>query len=158
VQYRERTQHYTSRLSALDRAISAAVATIPPQHRKLLTYHDSFAYFAPRYGLTVIGAIEPASFAEPSPREVTRVIRQLKQEKVPAVFGSEVFPSKVLNQIGREAGVRFVDTLRDDDLPGAPGSPEHSYIGMMLEDVRTMVNALGGHAEALQGIDPADMP
>jgi ABC-type Zn uptake system ZnuABC Zn-binding protein ZnuA len=157
-QYRERTQQYTDRLAALDRAIAAAVATIPPPNRKLLTYHDSFAYFAPRYGLTVIGAIEPASFSEPSPREVTRVIRQLKQEKVPAIFGSEVFPSKVLDQIGREAGVRFVDTLRDDDLPGTLGSPEHSYIGMMLEDVRTMVTALGGNAEAVQGIDPADTP
>jgi ABC-type Zn uptake system ZnuABC Zn-binding protein ZnuA len=157
-QYRERTQTYTARLTALDRAIAAAVATIPPQNRRLLTYHDSFAYFAPRYGLTVIGAIEPASFAEPSPREVARVIRQLKQEKVPAIFGSEVFPSKVLNQIGREAGVWFVDTLRDDDLPGTPGSPGHSYIGMMLEDVRTMVTALGGQPEALQGIDPVDIP
>jgi manganese/iron transport system substrate-binding protein len=134
------------------------VATIPPQNRKLLTYHDSFAYFAPRYGMIVIRAIEPASFSEPSPRELTRVIRQLKREKVPAIFGSEVFPSKVLDQIGREAGVRFVDTLRADDLPGTPGSPEHSYIGMMLEDIRTMVTALGGHTEALQRIDPADMP
>jgi ABC-type Zn uptake system ZnuABC Zn-binding protein ZnuA len=156
-QYRERTQQYTTRLSALDRAIAAAVATIPPQNRRLLTYHDSFAYFAPRYGMAVIGAIEPASFSEPSPREMTRVIRQLKREKVPAIFGSEVFPSKVLDQIGREAGVRFVDTLRDDDLPGTPGSPEHSYIGMMLEDVRTMVTALGGNLDALRGIDPADI-
>ncbi len=157
-QYRERTQQYISRLMALDHAIAAAVSTIPPQNRKLLTYHDSFAYFAPRYDMTVIGAIEPASFSEPSPREVTRVIRQLKQAKVPAIFGSEVFPSKVLNQIGREAGVKFVDTLRDDDLPGTPDSPEHSYIGMMLEDVRTMVTALGGNPEALQGFDPADIP
>jgi ABC-type Zn uptake system ZnuABC Zn-binding protein ZnuA len=143
---------------ALDQAVAAAVATIPPQNRKLLTYHDSFAYFAPRYGMTVIGAIEPASFSEPSPREVARVIRQLKQAKVPAIFGSEVFPSKVLNQIGREAGVKFVETLRDDDLPGTPGSPEHSYSGMMLEDVRTMVTALGGNPQALQGVDPADIP
>jgi ABC-type Zn uptake system ZnuABC Zn-binding protein ZnuA len=158
VQYRERTQHYTARLQALDRAIATAIATIPPPHRKLLTYHDSFAYFAPRYGLTVIGAIEPASFAEPSPRDVARVIRQLKQEQVPAIFGSEVFPSKVLDQIGREAGVQFIATLRDDDLPGTPGAPEHSYIGMMLEDVRTMVTALGGTPTALQGVDPADIP
>jgi len=157
-QYRERTQQYTARLTALDRAIAAAVATIPHQNRKLLTYHDSFAYFAPRYGMTVLGAIEPSSFSEPSPREVARVIQQLKREKVPAIFGSEVFPSRVLDQIGREAGVRFVDTLRDDDLPGTPGSPEHSYIGMMLDDVRTMVTALGGNPEALQGIDPANIP
>ena len=51
------------------------------------------------------------------------MIRQLKQEKLPAVFGSEVFPSKVLDQIAQEAGVQFVATLRDDDLPGAPDYP-----------------------------------
>jgi ABC-type Zn uptake system ZnuABC Zn-binding protein ZnuA len=154
----ERTRLLTERLLALNRGIAAAMATIPPQHRKLLTYHDSFAYFAPRYGLTVIGAIEPASFSEPSSRDVARVIEQLKKEQVPAIFGSEVFPSKVLDQIAREAGVQFVATLRDDDLPGAPGAPEHSYIGMILEDARTIVTALGGGAEALEGIDPADIP
>jgi ABC-type Zn uptake system ZnuABC Zn-binding protein ZnuA len=156
--YGERTRLFTERLIVLDRGIATAMATIPPQHRKLLTYHDSFAYFAPRYGLTVIGAIEPASFSEPSARDVARVIEQLKREKVPAIFGSEVFPSKVLDQIAREAGVQFVATLRDDDLPGAPGAPEHSYIGMMLEDARTIVTALGGRAEVLEGIDPADIP
>jgi ABC-type Zn uptake system ZnuABC Zn-binding protein ZnuA len=158
LQYRQRTQRYTARLQALDRAIADAVATIPPQHRKLLTYHDSFAYFAPRYGLTVIGAIEPASFSEPSPREVAQVIQQLRAEKVPAIFGSEVFPSKILDQIAQEANVQYVATLRDDDLPGAPGGPEHSYIGMMLENVRTMVTALGGRTHALPGIDAADLP
>jgi len=156
--YKERTHLFTHRLHELDRAIAAAIETVPPKHRKLLTYHDSFAYFAPRYGLAVIGAIEPASFSEPSPREVARVIRQLKHEKLPAVFGSEVFPSKVLDQIAREAGVQFVATMRDDDLPGAPGSPQHSYIGMMLENVGTMVTVLGGRADALQGIDPTDIP
>jgi manganese/iron transport system substrate-binding protein len=156
--YQQRTGLFTQRLHELDRAIATAIETIPPKHRKLLTYHDSFAYFAPRYGLTVIGAIEPASFAEPSPREVVRVIRQLKQEKLPAVFGSEVFPSKVLDQIAREAGVQFVVTLRDDDLPGTPGSPQHSYIGMMLENVRTMATALGGRVDALQSIDAGDIP
>jgi ABC-type Zn uptake system ZnuABC Zn-binding protein ZnuA len=156
--YRERTQHYTDRLMALDIAIATAVQTIPMANRKLLTYHDSFAYFAPRYGLTVIGAIEPASLSEPSPRDVAQVIKQLREEKVPAIFGSEVFPSKVLEQIAQEAGVQFIETLRDDDLPGVPGAREHSYIGMMLENVRTMVTALGGNTDALRGIDSADLP
>lgn len=49
-----------------------------------------------------------------------------------------------------------MDTLRDDDLLGSPRSPAHSYIGMVIEEVRTMVSTLGGKAEALQGIDPAD--
>ena len=134
----------------------ATVATIPEQNRKLLTYHDSFAYFAPRYGLTVIGAIQPSDFAEPTAKEVAALIEQIKGEGVPAIFGSEVFPSKVLEQIGREAGVEYIDTLRDDDLPGAPDAPEHSYIGMLREDVATITAALGGDPSGLEAVDPSN--
>ena len=40
--------------------------------------------------------------------------------------------------------MRYISTLRDDNLPGDPGEPQHSYIGMMQANVRTMVQALGG--------------
>lgn len=155
--YEKRSEEYLERLKRLDDAVAKVMATIPPQNRKLLTYHDSWAYFCPRYGCKVIGAIQPSSFSEPSPRDVARLIDQLKAEKVPAVFGSEVFPSKVLNQIGKEAGVKYISTLRDDDLPGEASAPEHTYIGMMTEDARTMANSLGGSADPLKGIDPADL-
>ena len=131
------------------------MATVPPENRRLLTYHDSWPYFAKRYGFTVIGAVQPSSFSEPSPREVARLIDQLRRARVPAVFGSEVFPSPVLAQIAREAGTVFIDTLRDDDLPGEPGDPVHSYTGMMLENIRTIVTALGGSVDALKTVDPA---
>jgi hypothetical protein len=61
-----------------------------------------------------------------------------------------------LDQISREGGVKLIRTLRDDDLPGPIGSPQHTYVGMMLENVKTMVMALGGKPEALEGINPAD--
>lgn len=153
--YHANAELYLKQLAALDKAIAAAVATVPPGNRRLLTYHDSWPYFAKRYGFTVIGAVQPSSFAEPSPREVARLIDQLTREKVPAVFGSEVFPSPVLAQIAREAGTRFVDSLRDDDLPGEAGDPVHSYTGMMLENIRTIVTALGGSPGALKAVDPA---
>lgn len=155
--YTKNAEKYLTKLEHLDRQIAEAIQTIPPQNRKLLTYHDSWAYFARHYGMTVIGAIQPASFSEPSPQEVARLIDQLRNEKVPAIFSSEVFPSKVLDQIAREAGVQYVDTLRDDDLPGPVGSPEHTYIGMMLENLKTMVASLGGNLQSLEGIDPADL-
>ena len=153
--YHANAELYLKQLGALDKAIAAAVATVPPANRRLLTYHDSWPYFAKRYGFTVIGAVQPSSFAEPSPREVARLIDQLTREKVPAVFGSEVFPSPVLAQIAREAETRFIDSLRDDDLPGETGDPVHSYTGMMLENIRTIVTALGGSADALDAVDPA---
>ncbi|MCC7104694.1 MAG: zinc ABC transporter substrate-binding protein [Chloroflexi bacterium] len=154
--YQDNTDRFLAKGAQLDQAILTSIQTVPEKNRKLLTYHDSFAYFAPRYGMTVIGAIQPSDFAEPTPREVAALIEQLKTEQVPAIFGSEVFPSKVLDQIGKEAGVTFVSTLRDDDLPGAPDAPEHSYIGMLQEDVVTMTEALGGDASAVKAIDPTN--
>jgi ABC-type Zn uptake system ZnuABC Zn-binding protein ZnuA len=152
--YIANTVRFRGRIDELDRAIMATVLTIPEQNRKLLTYHDSFAYFAPRYGLTVIGAIQPSDFGEPSPREVAELIEQVKREGVPAIFGSEVFPSPVLEQIARETGARYYDDLRDDDLPGEEGAPEHTYLGMMKFDVQTMAAALGGSPAPLDAFDP----
>ena len=138
----------------LDRRIFEAVETIPPENRKLLTYHDSFPYFGPRYGFEIIGAIQPSDFTEPSAREVASLIDQVREKKLPAIFGSEVFPSPVLEQIAWEGGAEFIDKLRDDDLPGGPGDPEHTYMGLMLEDVRIITIALGGDPSALEGYDP----
>lgn len=156
--YRKNYDAFKVRIEALDKAIMETIASIPEPNRKLLTYHDSFAYFAPRYGMTVIGAIQPADFAEPSAQEVAALIQQLKQEKVPAIFGSEVFPSPVLDQIGKEAGVQYVDTLRDDDLPGKPGDLNHSYIGLMVEDVKIMAAALGGNPALIASFDTSNVP
>jgi ABC-type Zn uptake system ZnuABC Zn-binding protein ZnuA len=144
---------FAERIDDLDERIRAAVTTIPQAHRKLLTYHDSFPFFGSDYGFEIIGAVQPADFSEPSAREVADLIDQVRAAGVPAVFGSEVFPSPVMEQIAHEAGAGFVDTLRDDDLPGEPGEPEHSYLGLMAANVRTMTTALGGEASALDGFD-----
>ncbi len=153
--YRRNFEAFKARIEDLDRRIAAAIQTIPPGQRKLLTYHDSWAYFARRYGMRVIGAAQPSDFSEPSAREVAGLIEQIRAEGVPAIFGSEVFPSKVMEQIARESGARFIDQLRDDDLPGAPGDPRHSYLGLMLTNMEIMVPALGGSAEPLKGFDPS---
>ena len=149
---------FKARIEALDQAIMAAIQSIPEANRKLLTYHDSWAYFAPRYGMTVIGAIQPSDFSEPSAQDVAAIIEQIRTEKVPAIFGSEVFPSPVLEQIARETGATYVDDLRDDDLPGAPGEAKHSYIGLIVEDIRIMAEALGGDPSRIANFDTSNVP
>jgi ABC-type Zn uptake system ZnuABC Zn-binding protein ZnuA len=150
--YEQNADAYIRVLRSLDGAVQKAIDTIPPQNRVLLTYHDSFAYFAAHYGMQVIGAIQPSDFSEPSAQEVAALIDQIRSEHVPAIFGSEVFPSPVLQQIASETGVTYEDSLRDDDLPGDPGEPEHSYVGLMLYDVRTMTLDLGGDPAALEAV------
>ncbi len=137
----------------MDQAIRTAVATVPEQNRRLLTYHDSWAYFAKQYGMEVIGAVQPSNFSQPSVREVAGLIDQVKALGLPAVFGSEVFPSDVLEAIADEANAKFVDDLADDDLPGKPGDPEHSYLGSMRQNLEVMIPALGGDAGAVAGLD-----
>jgi manganese/iron transport system substrate-binding protein len=154
--YAENLVRYSDALDALDAAIAEAVATVPEENRKLLTYHDSWAYFAPRYGFVVIGAAQPSDFSEPSPREVAALIDQIRDEGVPAVFGSEVFASSVLEQIAQEAGASYIDQLRDDAPPGEPNTPEHTYLGMMIRNMDLMLPALGGNADAVTALSPAD--
>ena len=153
--YHQNYEEFKARIEDLDRRITEAVQTIPPGNRKLLTYHDSFPFFAPRYGFEIIGAVQPSDFTEPSAREVARLIDQVRETGVPAIFGSEVFPSPVMEQIAKEGGARFIDQLRDDDLPGSHGDDRHSYLGMMLSNVETIVSALGGSADAMSGFDPS---
>ncbi len=150
--YARRAAAYRELLQQLDAAIAAAVATIPPEQRRLLTYHDSWAYFARRYGLAVIGAIQPADMSEPSARELADFIRQVQQTGVQVIFGSQEFPSAALQAIARETGAVLNDELADDVLPGDPGSAEHTYVGMMKRNVGIMVEALGGDATALQDV------
>jgi ABC-type Zn uptake system ZnuABC Zn-binding protein ZnuA len=155
--YRSNYTKFSAQIDAFDKAMRTSFATIPAAKRRLLTYHDAYAYFAKDYGWTVIGAIQVDNFEDPTPREVVDLIDQVRQQKVPAIFGSEVFPSPVLEQIGKETGVTYVDVLRDDDLPGAPGDPEHSWVGLMDLDYVTMTEAMGGDASALKAFTPADV-
>jgi ABC-type Zn uptake system ZnuABC Zn-binding protein ZnuA len=141
---------FAAMVDEFDAAIKESFATIPEEQRKLVTYHDAYAYFADTYGWNVIGAVQPADFGDPTPKDVADLISQIEAEDVQAVFGSEVFPSPVLEQIANETGAEYVDDLRDDDLPGAPGEEDHSWLGLMKFNFITMTEALGGDASALK--------
>ena len=131
-------------IGQLDTAIRKDMESVPAKARKLLTYHDSWAYWAREYGWTVIGAIQPSDFKEPSAKEVADLITQIKKESVPAIFGSEVFPSKTLETIAKESGAKFEDQLSDDEPPGKTGDKNHTYIGMLVNDMHIMFARLGG--------------
>jgi len=149
-EYTENHAAFVALVDQFDIAVRASLDTVPEDMRKLVTYHDAYAYFADTYGWTVVGAIQPANFGEPTPSEVVELIEQIEAEGVPAVFGSEVFPSPVLEQVANETGAEYIDDLRDDDLPGVPGEPEHSWLGLMKFNFITMTEALGGDASALE--------
>lgn len=155
----ENSDYYASNFTMFEQqanelaiAVKADQQSVPAGNLKLLTYHDAYAYFAKEFGWTVIGAVQPSSFSDPAPSEVARLIDQVKAEKVTTIFGSEVFPSAVLAEVGRATGARYEDSLRDDDLPGKPGDAEHSWLGLMKYNYRTMISGLGGTPTQLDAI------
>jgi ABC-type Zn uptake system ZnuABC Zn-binding protein ZnuA len=154
--YSDNHRTFVAKATALSEALKTDQATIPGGRKLLLTYHDAYAYFAKNYGWTVVGAVQPSNFEDPQPKEIARLVDQVKAQQVPVIFGSEVFPSKVLEQIAAETGARYEDTLRDDDLPGKPGDPEHSWLGLMRYNYVTMVKGLGGTTKALDAVDVTD--
>ncbi len=155
--YIKNSNKYTKLLNQLDEGIKKSIETIPVENRKLLTYHDSWAYFAPRYGMKVIGAIQASDFSDPSPKDIADLIDQVRSEKIQAIFASEVFPTNIVDQIAKEGNVTVVETLSDDDLPGNIGDNNHSYVGMMLDNMRNMILPLGGNIDALKDINPQNI-
>ena len=146
---------FEKQATALADALRADQQTVPGGNLKLLTYHDAYAYFAKDFGWDVIGAVQPKNFEDPTPAEVAELIDQVKAQHVPTIFGSEVFPSNVLQEIADATGARYEDSLRDDDLPGAPGDPDHSWLGLMKYDYTTMVRGLGGTTASLDAVSVA---
>jgi len=144
---------FAAQATALADALRKDQATIPTGNKKLLTYHDAYAYFAKDFGWDVIGAVQPKNFSDPTPSEVAALIDQVKAQQVPTIFGSEVFPSAVLEEIGRATGAHYENSLRDDDLPGAPGDADHSWLGLMKYDYITMVKGLGGTTTNLEAVN-----
>jgi ABC-type Zn uptake system ZnuABC Zn-binding protein ZnuA len=141
---------YRAQLEELDGAIRDAVGTLEEDRRRLVVYHDAWAYFGREYGLEVIAAVQPSDYAEPSASDVRAIIDQIRAEDVPAVFGAEEFPTSVTATIAAETGASYVGELADDTLPGEPGDADHSYVGMMRANATTIVEALGGDASALR--------
>ena len=148
--YLERADAYTAQLAELDEATATATATIPDDARTLVTFHDAWTYFARDYDLEFATAVQPADFTEPSASEVRDVIDLVRELDVPAVFGSEVFPSRVLEAVAGETDAVYIGDLADDVLPGDPGDAEHSYLGLMRRNATTIVEGLGGDASALR--------
>ena len=151
-EYQANFEAFKAEADKLAEAVRADQASVPEGQLKLVTYHDAYAYFAKNFGWEVVGAIQPSSFSDPTPAEVAGLIEQIRSTGVPTIFGSEVFPSSVLEAIAAETGVRYEDSLRDDDLPGMPGEPQHSLLELLRYNYRTMISGLGGQPTQLDAL------
>ncbi len=134
---------YQTKLDALEAEVKAAVARIPVDRRKAITSHDAFGYFVKAYGIAFIAPQGVSTEAEASAKDVARIIRQIKAEKVPAVFLENITNPRLAEQIARESGAKIGGRLYSDALSAADG-PAGTYIAMMKHNISQIEKALVG--------------
>lgn len=142
--YKTNSTKYLKRLEALDLWVLAQVEILPKDRRKLVTSHDTFGYFANRYGFQVLGTLLSSFSTEasdPSPVTFAKLVDSIKAAKVPAIFAENTQNPKVMERLAHEAGVKLAPPLFTDAL-GKPGTPGDTYENMIRSNVTTIVDAL----------------
>lgn len=140
-EYEANAAAYTAKLDALDTEIKETVARIPPERRRIIASHDAFGYFERAYGIAFVAPQGVSTEAEASAKDVAKIIRQIKAEKIPAVFLENVSDPRLTERIAKESGARIGGRLRSDAL-SPPDGPAGTYIDMMRHNIRTLGAAL----------------
>ncbi len=135
---------YLNCLQKMHQWVDAEVAKLPKDRRKLVTNHDTFGYFADRYGFEIVcSAMASLSTkaSEPSAGEFSKLVMSIRSTRVPAVIAQNIHNTRLMGQLAREAGVKLAPSLYTNAL-GPPNSPGHTYEKMIRHNVTTIVRAL----------------
>jgi zinc/manganese transport system substrate-binding protein len=133
---------YLAELDALDAEVRAAVAKIPPERRRVISTHNAFGYFASAYGIEFIAPSGVSTENEPSARDIAAIIRQIKAEKIPAVFLENISDERLIRRIAAESSAKVGGTLYSDSLTGEKG-PAPTYIDLVRHNIKALTSALG---------------
>ena len=137
-QYRERAQAYDRRLVELDAWVKAEIAKVPADKRRAITGHDSFRYFSSAYGVKFQSPRGYNTSSEPSARDVAALIREVREQRIKALFVENMTNPGLIDQIAKESGAVVGPRLYTDALSG-PDGPAPTYEKMMRHNVTALV-------------------
>lgn len=139
--YEANAGRYLSEIDSLDAYVKASIARLPPDRRRIITSHDAFGYFGAAYGLDIIAPQGVSTESEASAQDVAKIIRQIKAQRIPAVFIENISDPRLLEQISRETGAKVGGTLYSDALSDAKG-PAATYLDLFRHNIETFMSAL----------------
>ena len=139
--YEANAKKFLAEIDAVEKIVRDSIAKLPPARRKIITTHDAFGYFGANYGMEFIAPEGVSTDSEASAKDVAKIIRQIRAEKVPAVFIENVTDHRLLDQIARETGAKIGGTLFSDALSDANG-PAATYLDMFRHNIQTLAAAL----------------
>ncbi|MGC2410186.1 MAG: metal ABC transporter substrate-binding protein [Methyloceanibacter sp.] len=139
--YETNAAKYLDEIVKEETVVKETLAKLPEERRKIITSHDAFGYFGAAYGLEVIAPEGVSTESEASAKDVAKIIRQIKAEKVPAVFMENITDHRLLDQIAKETGAKIGGTLYTDAL-SQPSGPAGTYLDMFRNNIETLSEAL----------------
>jgi zinc/manganese transport system substrate-binding protein len=139
--YEANAAKYLDAIAKEETAVKEALAKLPEARRKIITSHDAFGYFGAAYGLKIVAPEGVSTESEASAQDVAKIIRQIKQEHIPAVFVENITDHRLLDQIARETGAKIGGELYTDALSPADG-PAPTYLDMFRHNVGALTAAL----------------
>jgi len=139
--FRANADAYLAKLDRLDRDVREAMAHIPPAHRKVISTHGAFGYFAAAYGVEFIAPLGVSTDSEASARDIADIISQIRVAKIPAVFVENISDPRLIRRISAETGARVGGTLYSDSLTGEKGDAP-TYIDMVRHNIKALTSAL----------------
>src|SRR5262245_12558478 len=139
--YEANAAAYLAKLDALENEVKQTIAAIPAARRKVITTHDAFGYFGSTYGMQFIAPQGVSTEAEVSARDVAKIIRQIKTQKIPAVFMENVTDPRLMQRIAEESGAKIGGKVFSDALSG-PHGPASTYLDMMHNNLTEFRKAL----------------
>jgi zinc/manganese transport system substrate-binding protein len=139
--FRANAENYLVKLDALDREVRQAIAQIPQNHRKVISTHDAFGYFAAHYGIDFIAPLGVSTESEASARDISKIIIQVKASGIPAVFLENISDPRLMRRISAETGARVGGTLYSDSLTDEKGEAP-TYIDIVRHNIKTLTSAL----------------
>ncbi len=141
--YTSNAEQYINQLKELDQYLEEEIKQIPEGRRLIVTNHESFGYFADRYGFTVVGTIlhSASSGASPSAQQMAALVDEMRRTGATAIFLETGTNPQLAEQLSNETGIRVVYDLYTHSVSEPDGNAPN-YIELMKYNVEQMVRAL----------------
>ncbi len=139
--YQANAAAYKTKLAELDKWVKMEFAAIPKAKRRMITTHDAFGYFGAAYGITILSPVGFSTESEAAAGDIAKLIKQIRKEKITAVFIENVTDPRLMQQVAKESGVTLGGELYSDAL-SKPDEAAPTYIDMFKNNVTKIVAAM----------------
>lgn len=137
-----RADAYLGQIQSLEADLRKRLDKLPREQRRVVTSHDAFGYFGDAYGVDFLSAQGMSTDSEASASAVARLIEQLRQQRVRALFVENISDPRLIERIAREGGVRVGGRLYSDALSG-PSGPAATFLQLFAHNADAICTALG---------------